>query len=98
MRTRAMVILTAAVLISATSSVLAADSMKHDMQRDLHVRMGMASDEPKYVQPVQQKITVAYMKHDMQHDLHVNSGMAVNDPEESVTKFASPTDPNIYKP
>lgn len=98
MRTRTMAILAVAVLISATSSVFAADSMKHDMQRDLHERMGMTADEHKDVQPVKQTITVAYMKHDMQHDLHVNTGMAITDPKESVTKFASPTDPNVYNP
>lgn len=98
MRTRAMVILAVAGLISATTSVFAAESMKHDMQRDLHERMGMTADEPKEVRPVQQTITVAYMKHDMQLDLHVNTGMVLNDPKETVTTFASPTDPNVYKP
>lgn len=98
MRTRAMVLLAAVMMISVTTSAFAAESMKHDMQRDLHERMGMNEDEPKDVQPVQQKVTVQYMKHDMQHDLHVNTGMAVNDPRESVTTFVSPTDPNVYKP
>jgi hypothetical protein len=93
-----MVLLAAAMMISATTSVFAADSMKHDMQRDLHVRMGMAENEVKDVQPSQAAITVSYMKHDMQRDLHVNMGMAENDAKKPVTKFESPKDPSIYRP
>lgn len=98
MKTRAMVLLAAAIMISATTSVYAADSTKHDMQRDLHERMGMSADEEKLVLPTPQTTIESYMKHDMQWDLHVNMGMAENDAKKPVTKFESPKDPSIYRP
>lgn len=98
MRTRAMILLVAAMMISATTSVYAADSMKHDMQRDLHERMGMSANEEKLALPTPQTTKESYMKHDMQWDLHVNMGMAENDAKTSVTKFEAPTDPSIYRP
>jgi hypothetical protein len=98
MRTRTMVLLAAVMVISATTSVFAADSMKHDMQRDLHVRMGMAATEDANVQPTQQKTTITYMNHDMQTDLHVNMGMAATDGvKESVTQFKSSTNESDYR-
>jgi hypothetical protein len=93
-----MALLTAAMMISTATAVPAAESMKHDMQKDLHEKMGMGVNEEKQAQPAQKSTTVPYMKHDMQRDLHVNLGMGANDPKESVTKFESPTDPNVYKP
>ncbi len=98
MRTRAMVLLAAAMMISATTSVYAAYSMKHDMQRHLHERIGMSADEEKHVLPTLQTTRESYIKHDMQWDLHVNLGMAENDARKSVTKFESPKDSSIYRP
>ena len=98
MRTRAMVLLTSVMMISATTSVFAADSMKHDMQRDLHVRMGMAATEDANVQPTLQQKTATYMNHDMQRDLHVKMGMAATDSvKESVTQFKSSTNESDYR-
>ena len=91
MRTKAMVLLAAVMMISATTSAFAADSMKHDMQRDLHVRLGMAADEEMPTQSNKQT-TTTYMMHDMQRDLHVRLGMAeTDDVQSSTTQFKSST-------
>jgi hypothetical protein len=91
-----MVLLASVMMISAATSVFAADSMTHDMQRDLHVRMGMAAHEDANVQATQHK-TSSFMKHDMQRDLHVNMGMAATDGTKDSTQFKSTTNENDYR-
>lgn len=97
MRTRAMVLLAAVMMISATTSVFAAESMKHDMQRDLHEKMGMAATEDAKVQPTQRQKTTTYMNHDMQRELHVNMEMAATDGVKESTQFKSSTNESDYR-
>lgn len=98
MRTRALVLVAAFMTASAAATVFAADSMKHDMQRDLHVRMGMAAGEEKTVAPVGTK-TVTIIKHDMQSDLHAKLGMTADDSTQNATTvYNAPTDAGVYRP
>lgn len=90
MRTKAMALVAAVMMISATTPVFAADTMKHDMQRDVHVRMGMAVHEDAKIQSSVATTTTPVMKHDMQRDTHVAMGMAAKEGvNESVTQFTS---------
>jgi uncharacterized cupredoxin-like copper-binding protein len=85
-----MALVAAVMMISATTPVFAAESMKHDMQRDVHVKMGMAVHEDAKVQSTGTKTTTPDMKHDMQRDVHVALGMAAKEGvNESVTQFTS---------
>ena len=98
MKTRAIVLAAAFMMSSAAATVFAADSMKHDMQRDLHVRLGMAALEEKVVAPAESK-TVTFISHDMQSDLHETLGMTANDSKQNTTTiYNAPTDPNVYRP
>lgn len=98
MRTRAILLVAAFMMSSAAATVFAADSMKHDMQRDLHVRLGMDAGEEKTTAPAEFK-KVTFMKHDMQSDLHERLAMTADDSKQNpATVYHSPADPSIYKP
>ncbi|NJD90774.1 MAG: hypothetical protein FIA91_04535 [Geobacter sp.] len=97
MKTRSIVLVAAFMMASAAASAFAADGMKHDMQSDLHVRMGMAAQEEKTLAPGESK-AVTHIRHDMQSDLHERLGMAADDSRQNATVYNGPSDPSVYRP